>query len=284
MQQAIAPVGEARSDFAIFSALAQRLGCAEAYTQGRGETEWLRHLYGRWRDKLRTNHAIPEFDEFWATGFVELPRRADDYVMLAEFRDNPEQKRLGTPSGRIELYSERIAGFGYDDCPPHPTWLAPAEWLGGEASRAYPLHLVSSQPRYRLHSQMDGGPVSARGKVDGREAVAINPADAARRGIADGDVVRVFNARGACLAGAVVTDAVTPGVLRLSCGAWYDPVDDGAESICAHGNANVLTFDRGTSRLGQGPSSATTLVEIERYAQAAPPVRAFVPPVVESAA
>jgi biotin/methionine sulfoxide reductase len=276
MQQAIAPVGEARSDFAIFGALAQRLGCEQAYTEGRGEAEWLRHLYGRWR--LRTNHAIPDFDEFWSEGFLELPQRADDYVMLAEFRDDPDRKKLATPSGRIELYSERIAGFGYDDCPPHPTWLEPAEWLGAASADGRSLHLVSSQPRYRLHSQMDGGPVSARGKVAGREAVAINPADAARRGIADGDVVRVFNSRGACLAGAMVTDAVTPGVLRLSCGAWYDPVGAGAAPLCAHGNANVLTFDRGTSRLGQGPSSATVLVEIERWTEAAPPVGAFVPP------
>ena len=84
--------------------------------------------------------------------------------------------------------------------------------------------------------------------------------------------------RHACLAGATVTDAVTPGVLRLSCGAWYDPVGAGAEPLCAHGNANVLTFDRGTSRLGQGPSSATVLVEIERWTEAVPPVGAFVPP------
>jgi biotin/methionine sulfoxide reductase len=278
MQQAIAPVGEARSDYDIFAALARRLGCDEAYTAGRSEMDWLRHLYGRWRDRLRTNEAVPDFDDFWRAGFVELPRRADDYVMLAEFRDDPEFKRLATPSGRIELYSERIAGFGYDDCPPHPTWLEPAEWLGAAAPGT--LHLVSSQPRYRLHSQMDGGPVSARGKVAGRESVAINPADAAQRGIADGDVVRVFNGRGACLAGAVVTDAVAAGVVRLSCGAWYDPVDSGAAAICAHGNANVLTRDHGTSRLGQGPSSATVLVEIERFTEPAPPVRAFMPPPV----
>ena len=48
---------------------------------------------------------------------------------------------------------------------------------------------------------MDSGPVSARGKVDGREAVAMHPGDAGRRGIKDGDIVRVHNARGACLAG-----------------------------------------------------------------------------------
>jgi len=283
MQQAIAPVGEARSDFAIFSALARRLGCEATYTEGRGEMEWLRHLYARWRERLRTNEAIPDFDGFWNAEFLELPRRADEYVMLAEFRADPQHKRLATPSGRIELYSERIAAFGYDDCPPHPTWLQPAEWLG--AADAFPLHLVSSQPRERLHSQMDMGPVSARGKIGGREAVAINPADAAARGIADGDVVRLFNSRGACLAGAMVTDAVAPGVLRLSCGAWYDPADAGEAATCVHGNANVLTRDQGTSRLGQGPSSATVLVEVERYAGPVPPVRAFDPPLLaESAA
>ena len=98
-------------------------------------------------------------------------------------------------------------------------------------------------------------------------------------------MVRLFNARGACLAGAVVTDAAAPGVVRLSCGAWYDPVDANEAAICAHGNANVLTRDQGTSRLGQGPSSATVLVEVERYSEPAPPVRAFdVPVLAESAA
>ncbi|HEY7297252.1 MAG TPA: molybdopterin-dependent oxidoreductase [Xanthobacteraceae bacterium] len=293
MQQAIAPVGEARSDFAIFSALAQRLGCEDAYTQGRDEMAWLRHLYGRWRDKLRTTKsastrvldneiAIPDFDEFWAAGFLEIPRRGDEYVLLSAFREDPDKAPLATPSRRIELYSERIAGFGYEDCPPHPTWLEPAEWLGAEEATNFPLHLVSSQPRHRLHSQMDGGPISALGKIAGREAVAINPQDAARRGIGDGDVVRVFNRRGECLAGATLTETVTPGVIRLSCGAWYDPADAGDTPICVHGHANMLTFDRGTSKLGQGPSCATTLVEIERWTKPIPPVRAFIaPPLAE---
>jgi biotin/methionine sulfoxide reductase len=279
MQQAVEPVGEARSDFAIFGDLARRLGCADAFDEGRDEAGWLRHLYERWREGVRTNQAaIPEFDRFWSEGWLEIPPGAEDYVLLAEFRADPDGHRLATPSGRIELYSERIAGFGYDDCPPHAAWIEPAEWLGGAAAATFPLHLVSSQPRYRLHSQMDAGPVSAAGKVAGREAIAIHPDDARARGIADGDVVRVHNARGACLAGARLTDAIRPGVVRLSCGAWYDPAtpDDGA--LCAHGNANVLTRDRGTSRLGQGPSCATTLVEIERWSGVAPEIRAFAPP------
>ena len=125
---------------------------------------------------------------------------------------------------------------------------------------------------------MDHGPVSAQGKVAGRESISINPVDARARGIADGDVVRVRSARGACLAGVIVSDRVMPGVVRLSCGAWYDPADDGDDPLCRHGNANVLTRDQGTSKLAQGPSSATTLVEVERYAGPLDPVRAFVPP------
>jgi biotin/methionine sulfoxide reductase len=285
MQQAIDALGEARSDFAIFSELARRLGCDAAYSEGRDEMGWLRHIYERWREQVHTNQAaIPEFDRFWQEGWFEIPLRAEEYVLLSDFRTDPEHTKLATPSGRIELYSERIAGFGYDDCPPHPTWLEPSEWLGATSATVYPLHLISSQPRYRLHSQMDPGPVSAQGKVAGREAVAINPADAIRRGIADGDVVRVYNARGACLAGAVVTDAVSPGVLRLSCGAWYDPFGSDDNSVCVHGNANVLTRDHGTSKLSQGPSCASTLVEIERFTGPAPPVRAFVPPTIAASA
>ena len=278
MHKAIDPVGEARDDFAIFVELARRLGCEALYTQGRDEMGWLRHLYGRFRDGARTNTNLPEFDKFWSKGWLEVPRRSDEFVLFENFRADPVAHPLGTPSGKIELYSERIAGFGHADCPPHPTWLEPREWLGGGAATSYPLHLVSSQPRYKLHSQMDVGPISALGKIAGREAVAINPADAASRGIKDGDTVRVFNGRGACLAGAVLSEALLPGVVRLSCGAWFDPADDAADATCLHGNANVLTEDRGTSQLSQGPSSATALVEIERVDGAAPPARAFAAP------
>jgi biotin/methionine sulfoxide reductase len=96
--------------------------------------------------------ARTEFDRLWREGWFEIPLRAEEYVLLSDFRTDPEHTKLATPSGRIELYSERIAGFGYDDCPPHPTWLEPSEWLGATSATVYPLHLISSQPRYRLHS------------------------------------------------------------------------------------------------------------------------------------
>jgi anaerobic selenocysteine-containing dehydrogenase len=104
--------------------------------------------------------------------------------------------------------------------------------------------------------------------------------DAQKRGIKDGDVVRIYNSRGACLAGAVVIDTMLPGVEKLSRRAWYDPAgaEDGA--VCVHGNANVLRHDRGTLKLSQGPSSGTNMVEIECWKEPLPPVRAFEPPEV----
>lgn len=278
MHRAIAPVGEARDDYAIFAALAERLGFADVFMKGRDEDAWLRHLYEQCRHSAGANAAaVPDFDTFWQQGYLEIPAMTDEYVLFADFRADPDKHKLKTPSGKIELYSEKIAGFGYDDCPPHPTWIEPWEWLGGPDAKNYPLHLVSSQPRDRLHSQMDCGPVSAGGKVAGREAITLNPIDAKARGIAEGDVVRVHNARGSCLAGAIISDAISAGVVRLSCGAWFDPADTDP-TMCQHGNSNVLTRDQGTSKLAQGPSSATALVEVERWTGAVEPVRAFAPP------
>ena len=145
----------------------------------------------------------------------------------------------------------------------------------------YPLHLLSNQPKSRLHGQLDMGRVSLATKIRGREPCRMNPADAAARGIGDGDVVLVANDRGRCLAGAVLTDAVRPGVIQMSTGAWYDPLDPGDPgSVDKHGNPNVLTQDRGTSRLGQGPSAQSALVEVSRFDGEVPPVTAFSQPVV----
>ena len=193
---------------------------------------------------------------------------------------------LATPTGRIELFSEVIEGFGYEDCPGHPAWLEPAEWLGSPLAERFPLHLISNQPRTRLHGQYDNGGASRASKVATREPLTLHPEDAASRGICDGDVVRVFNDRGACLAGAVLSDGVRPGVVQLATGAWFDPVVAGETgSLERHGNPNVLTLDTGTSRLAQGPSAMTALVQVERAReQDVVPVEAFVPPPVERAA
>jgi biotin/methionine sulfoxide reductase len=280
MHKAIEPVGEARNDFDIFAGLGERLGFREDFTEGRSEMEWLRHLYEIVRQQA-ARHGIerPDFETFWEQGYVADPV-ATHYDYLSGYRADPQGKKLKTPSGKIEIFSEKVASFGYDDCPGHPVWIEPAEWLGSPQAQRK-LHLISNQPTMRLHAQLDNGPVSRASKVKGREPVLINPQDAAERGIADGDVVRLFNERGACLAGAVVTDAMSRGVVQLQTGAWYDPDQPGAVgTLDRHGNPNVLTLDKGTSKLAQGPISQTTLVEIERWTAPVPDIRAYDRPAV----
>ncbi|TBW41278.1 Asp-tRNA(Asn)/Glu-tRNA(Gln) amidotransferase GatCAB subunit C [Siculibacillus lacustris] len=277
----LAPVGEARDDYAIFSALAERLGAAEIFTEGLDTDGWLRRLWDEFRVRTPEAGDLPEFDRFWAEGPVLRPALApaEQTDLLAEFRADPEANRLRTPSGRIELYSETVARFGYADCPGHPAWIPPREGWGSPLAARHPLHLLSNQPEHRLHSQYDHGGRSAEGKRRGREVVRLHAADAGARGIGDGDAVRLFNDRGACLAVAGLDDGVVPGVACLPTGAWWDPVEDGSDRpLDRHGNPNVLTADIGTSRLTQGPSAQSCLVEIERFDGPLPPVRAFDPP------
>ncbi len=280
MQQVVAPIGEARSDYDILAGLAARLGFADAFTEGKDERAWLEQLYAELRRALAdAGIAAPSFAEFWSAGSVEIPDVEADRVLFDGFRVDPKGHPLRTPSGKLELYSETVAGFGYEDCPGHPAWLESDEWLGSPKAARFPLALVANNPATRLHGQLDLGPYSQAAKVQGREPVRIHPADAAARRITDGDVVRLFNERGSCLAGAVVTDDVRIGVVQLSTGAWFDPDDPGADTaMCVHGNPNVLTRDVGASRLSQGCSGQHALVEVERFEGALPPVRAFEPP------
>lgn len=112
----------------------------------------------------------------------------------------------------------------------------------------------------------------------------LHPTDAQQRTLNTGDVVRVFNDRGACLAGVIIDDQVRQGVVQMSTGAWFDPLEPGEPgSLCKHGNPNVLTLDKGTSRLAQGPIAHSCLVEVERYEGELPEVTAFdPPPIIES--
>jgi len=283
MRRAIDPVGEARSDLDIFQALAERLGYGPAFGEGRTEMEWCRSIYERAvTGAARKNVTLPDFDDFWRDGYVELPPPDEDFVLFEDFRRAPDAHPLKTPSGRIEISSDIIAGFGYDDCPPHAAWIAPHEWLGSDDATRWPLHLITHQPADRLHSQMDPGSLSRGNKIHGREQIRLNSNEAARRGIGDGDIVRVFNARGSCLAGATIDDGVMPRVAVMATGAWFDPALASNEPE-RHGNPNVLTRDIGTSRLTQGTSALSALVEIERWSGAVPPVGAWTAPEITPA-
>jgi biotin/methionine sulfoxide reductase len=274
MPALIPPHAQARDDHAILAGLAQRLGFAEEFAGGRTPLEWLETLYTEWTVKLgRRGASVPDWSEFWSAGRpVPVPSHPAEQVMLAEFRADPVGRPLRTPSGRIQLSSPEIAAFGYPDCPGVPTWFPPEP-----PSADTPLRLIANQPKTRLHSQLDVGGYSQASKVSGREPVRMHPADAAERGIADGDVVRLRNEKGWVLAGAVLTDLVTPGVVQLSTGAWYDPDPDGN---CVHGNPNVLTTDAGTSALGQGTTGGHAVVQVELFVGEPPPLTVLHPPAI----
>jgi biotin/methionine sulfoxide reductase len=280
MHKAIEPIGESRNDYDIFGGLARRLGCHEIYTEGRDEDAWLRHLWDQARQRAGgAGFELPDFDTFWAEGPREVLKPEAPVILFQEFRADPDANPLITPSGKIEIFSETIDGFGYEDCPGHPIWREPFEWLGAPTVATYPLHMISNQPSTRLHSQLDSGAVSMGSKIQGREPMTMNPGDAAARGIKNGDVARVYNDRGACLVGVILSDAAMPGVIQLSTGAWYDPQEPGKiGSLCKHGNPNVLTRDTGTSRLAQAPTAHTALVEVERFVGVPPEVTAHQPP------
>jgi biotin/methionine sulfoxide reductase len=277
MHRLTQPFAEARDDYDIFADLAERLGKREEFTEGRDARGWIEHLYERTRAALaEKGFPAPDFATFWQQGELQMPLEVDTGGIVGAFRRDPEAAPLPTPSGKVEVASATIAGFGYDDCPGHPTWMDRVEVPGGEA----PLWLVANQPATRLHSQLDFGGTSAGSKHRGREVMRINPADAGTRGIAEGDIVRLFNHRGACLAAAALSEDLMPGVVQLPTGAWYDPADmEDAKPLCVHGNPNVLTRDAGTSRLSQGCTGQLTAVQVERFTGNLPPVRAWDPPV-----
>ena len=232
-------------------------------------------MYVEFRDRLRGRIDLPDFESFWATGRIEFRPSNSPTIMLADFRSDPLKNPLNTPSGRIELYSEKIASFGYEDCPGQATWMQPVEWLGSDATARFPLHLLSQEPRRRLHSQLDHSPHSRAGKVKDREPVLLNSLDARRRGIREGDIVRVFNDRGACLAAAQLTDDLLEGVAIIATGAWFDPQEwDRNNPLEKHGNPNALTLDVGSSTLAQATVAQSCLVEVEPFNDPLPPVNA----------
>jgi anaerobic dimethyl sulfoxide reductase subunit A len=222
MQQAIAPVGECRNDLDICADLARRLGIA-GYND-RTEEAWLREL---------SAGVIDDFDTFRAQGLARLPAPEDAVAFARQVRDGLP---FATPSGKIEIYSTTLAAdpdpYGLGRIPPIPTWTPDTP------APRHPLRLLTPKSRARTHSIHGNQPILARAD---RDDVWIHPTDAAARGIADGQRVRVFNDRGVTVLPARVTDRIAPGVVSIKEGAWFTA---GADGVDTRGCANVLTADR----------------------------------------
>ncbi|WOZ79882.1 molybdopterin guanine dinucleotide-containing S/N-oxide reductase [Kosakonia sacchari] len=281
MKRVVAPQYEARDDWEVFAELSERWepGGRARFTEGKSDLQWLETFYNIAAERGASQQVtLPPFAEFWqANQLIEMPESEQNarFVRFADFRRDPQANPLKTPSGKIEIFSERINSFGYADCPPHPMWLEPDEWHGN--AQPQQLQVLSAHPAHRLHSQLNYSRLRETYAVAGREPVTLHPADAKARGIVAGDVVRVWNQRGQVLAGAVVTDGIKPGVICIHEGAWPD-LDPAAGGICKNGAVNVLTKDLPSSRLGNGCAGNTALAWVEKYQGPALTLTAFDPP------
>ncbi|MEJ6395882.1 molybdopterin-dependent oxidoreductase [Gymnodinialimonas sp. 2305UL16-5] len=271
------PPGAALDDYEIHRRIAAHLGLEDAFTQGRDAEGWLRHL---WDNAVAIGSAegiaVPDFDGFAAEGRFDVPDATEHRRALGDFVRSPDAHPLATESGRITLTNTTIAGFDLKDCPPHPTWMAPIETLLDAPDGV--LHLISGQPDTRLHGQNDRGSEAQSDKVHGREPAYLHPSTADRLGLVPGDIIRLFNPRGACLAGLRLDPLLRTDCISLATGAWYDRQMVDGLPLEVHGNPNVLTIDKGCSGLSQGNIAHTALVEVEKWTGAVPPLSVDRPP------
>ncbi|MFA7083748.1 MAG: molybdopterin guanine dinucleotide-containing S/N-oxide reductase [Arcobacteraceae bacterium] len=282
MKQAVKKQNEARDDYQIFSDIAKELGAFEAFTQNKTEMQWIEEFYTKAYDQAtQANLKMPKFREFWSKNepiTFEAPYENTQFIRYEDFREDPILNPLGTPSGKIEIYSKTIEKMKYEDCPAHPTWMEPVEWLGMKTKSAE-FAMISAHPAHRLHSQLNNTSLREKYAVSNREPIWINTKDAKTKGIKNGDLVRVFNERGQILTGAIITDAIAQGVVKVDQGAWYAPAEPGvAGSICTNGSANVLTIDIPSSKLANGNIAHTALVNIEKYSGKVPELNIFEQP------
>ena len=260
-----------RPNFEIMREMAKRFGVEDKYTEGRTYKEWLRWGYEQTLQKakgLADVDKFPSFDKFWAQGFIKYRMGNDDGIVLKAFREDPRKNPLPTPSGKIEIYSERLAEIAKNwelpkekgqEIHPVPQFIATKEMLGqGDATeKKYPLELYGYHGAGRTHSTYHNVPWLRAAHPD---QLMINPIDAKPRGIKSGDLVRVFNDRGVLEIVAFVTNRIIPHLVAMPQGAWYSPDKDGVDKGSC---INTLTMLDATP-LAKGNPSHTNLVEVKK--------------------
>jgi trimethylamine-N-oxide reductase (cytochrome c) len=268
MRQAIEPVGESLDDFEIFRRLAAIFGVEQQFTDGKTVMDVLKGAYEGCSAEM-------PFEEFWEKGVapVTVPEAANQWVRHGDFYNDPEEHPLHTVSGKIELYCNTIAGFDIPDCPPMPKWMEPFEYLGN--AKPGQVHVVSPHPRMRLHSQMANATIRNIDNIKGREFIFISPEDAKKRGIEDGDLIEVYNDRGALIGGARVWDKIMKGVLSIQEGVWLRLDSKGR---CNSGAINTITTSKACSQFSQATSANTCLAWVKKCTDPEGENLAYFPP------
>ena len=255
---AIEPLYDTKDAYEICLGLAERLGVLEEFSEGRTMEEWQEYLV----EELRKKHPdFPTFEELKKNPLIKS-KDTPPVVACADFIADPENNPLPTPSGKIEIYSDRLATMGQDwgvadELPPIPKYI-PA-WEGPESplTEKYPLQLIGHHTKRRVHSTHDNNPWLDEVEP---QVLTINELDAAERGIQDGDMVRVWNDRGEVHVRCRVSKAIMPGVVDLPQGAWYTPNEKGIDT---RGCINVLTKYHPTPG-AKGNPQHTNLVQVAK--------------------
>ena len=265
MHKIIDPLYESKNDFDVFVMLADKLGIRAAFDQGKDWDAWMRDFYSK------TGLSM-SYDDFKAAGFYKFNFEAPTpKVTLKKFADDPDNNKLATPSGKIEIFSQRVKDFYGDDpeAPAIPKYIVPFEGRYSPAAQKYPLDFMSPHSKFARHSQwqnMGWQRDEPQVRMGAYMPLFMNPADAEARGIKNGDVVKVYNDRGAIKCGAKVTERVPAGVVWTYEGGYYKPAQPGVVgSIDNGGDANVITIPRPCGKIEDGMCAHTCSVEVQKW-------------------
>lgn len=249
LNRAIDPLGQSKSQREICQLLAKKLGI-EDYGDASNE-EMAKTII----ENIAKEVDLPDYEMLKKAGLV-LIKPPGTRENKKETPGPPDDKPLKTPSGKIELYSEVARNMNEPLIPAIPKYMDHWESVNDPLIKKYPLQLISPHFKRRAHTQFDNLPWLRELQT---QTVSINTADAEKRGIQQGDTVRVFNDRGEVRIPAQVTERIMPGVVALPQGAWFAPDENG---IDRGGCANVLT----KNMISPGGAFAchTALVQIEK--------------------
>ncbi len=253
----VEPPGECKSDYRICAELAERLGVGEAYTQGRDEKAWVEWCLDRYRETRFPD--LPGLDTFLEQNLGAYSQPVTKpAVALSDFREDPHQFPLHTPSGKIEIFSKALYDLKQpEEIPAVPKYIDEWENPFNEESKKFPLQAIGHHSLAMVHSTHANNDWLQEAFP---QRIFINPLDASGRGIRDGDLVRVWNERGELLIHARLTQRILPGVVDIPQGAWWSPDEQGVD---LGGNVNVLTSQRWTP-LAFASTQQTIMVQVEK--------------------
>lgn len=230
--------GEALKEYDIISGIADKLGVKDSFTEGKTQEEWIEALY---KKSAEADGNMPSWDEMKDQHYYK--RELEPVVGLIDFVSDPLKTPLATPSGKIEIYSERLAesiknlDLGEGDVVTPIPQFDPGFQGYGSVTEQFPLYCSGFHFKARTHSSYGAVDIL---KQACRQQMWINPLDAASRGIANGDMCSVESPAGIIHIEAKVTPRIIPGTIGIPQGAWHD-ADMQGDRIDAGGCINTLT-------------------------------------------